>query len=75
MDEIRKGFPQADGVVEVFWTGPTNPINVLSAVTAANPGTVGIDSMITSLVTRSDLMVGNRPLTQRAPLMFVLRGW
>ena len=74
VDGIRRGFPQADGSLEVFWTGPTDPADVLSAVTTANPATVGIDSMFTSLVTRSDLMVGNRPLTQRAPLMFVLPG-
>ena len=74
VDGIRSGFPQADGSLEVFWKGPTDPADVLSAVTTANPATVGIDSMITSLVTRSDLMVGNRPLTQRAPLMFVLPG-
>lgn len=73
-DAIRGGFPQADGVLEVFWTGRSDPADVVSAVTAANPATVGIDSMITSLVTRSDLMVDNRPLTQRAPLMFVFPG-
>lgn len=74
VDAIRTGFPQADGLLEVFWNGPSDPADVVSAVTAANPATVGVDSMITGLVTRADLMVGNRPLTQRAPLVFVLPG-
>ncbi|QXT63014.1 ABC transporter permease [Tessaracoccus palaemonis] len=55
-DEIREGYPQADGGLSVLWDGDAGLEAVLQAVATTNPATAGVESMLTGYVSRDGVI-------------------